>query len=214
MDSMASPERLATIAHLSVIDVADGTDVDVRLAALEGSGVAPGRVDELSLAPSTEGGLDGVGRLLAQGARGAKESPSERHGDKRLRNNERCRRDGRGKQCTLVLDDGDGPSRISRAMLEALSRACGQRRIEMAAFRESQGGGGGRSSRAHVKQCDYSAKLHACDLSKNRLPHTSYPSAFLHWNKPLDNRTAYTTYLYYIHLHHSRGPLVLRRMTA
>ena len=78
--------------HLSVIDVTDGADVDVRLAALEGSGVAPGRVDELSLAPSTEGGLDGVGRLLAQSARGAKESPSERHDDKRLRNKERVQK--------------------------------------------------------------------------------------------------------------------------
>lgn len=96
------------IAHLSVVDVADGTDVDVRLAALEGSGVAPGRVDELSLAPSTEGGLDRVGRLLAQSARGAKESPSERHGDKRLRNNERVvKRWEWGEQCTLLLD-GDG----------------------------------------------------------------------------------------------------------
>lgn len=65
--------------HLSVIDVADGSNVDVRLGALEGSGVAPGGVDELCLAPGTESGLDGVGGLLAQSARGAEESPSERH---------------------------------------------------------------------------------------------------------------------------------------
>jgi hypothetical protein len=64
-----------------VIDVADGTDVDVRLAALEGSGVAPGRVDELCLAPGTESGLEGVGGLLAQSARGAGENPSKRHID-------------------------------------------------------------------------------------------------------------------------------------
>jgi hypothetical protein len=64
-----------------VIDVADGTDVDVRLAALEGSGVAPGRVDELCLAPGTESGLEGVGGLLAQSARGAGQNPSERHVD-------------------------------------------------------------------------------------------------------------------------------------
>lgn len=63
-----------------MIDVTDGTDVDVRLAALEGRGVAPGGLGELQLAPGTEGGLDGVGRGLAQGARGAKKSPSERHG--------------------------------------------------------------------------------------------------------------------------------------
>jgi hypothetical protein len=62
-----------------VIDVTDGSDVDVRLGALEGSGVAPGRVDELCLAPGTQSRLDGVGGLLAQSARGAEESPSERH---------------------------------------------------------------------------------------------------------------------------------------
>lgn len=72
-----------------MVDVADGTDVDVRLAALEGSGVAPGRVDKLSLSPGTEGGLDGVGGLLAQSTRGAEESPSERHVDRRRRSNER-----------------------------------------------------------------------------------------------------------------------------
>jgi hypothetical protein len=65
--------------HLAVIDVTDGSDVDVRLGALEGSGVAPGGVDELCLAPGTESRLDGVGGLLAQSARGAEESPSERH---------------------------------------------------------------------------------------------------------------------------------------
>ena len=62
-----------------MIDVTDGSDVDVRLGALEGSGVAPGRVDELCLAPGTQSRLDGVGGLLAQSARGTKESPSERH---------------------------------------------------------------------------------------------------------------------------------------
>lgn len=65
--------------HLAVIDVTDGSDVDVRLGTLKGSGVAPGRVDELCLAPGTESRLDGVGGLLAQSARGAEESPSERH---------------------------------------------------------------------------------------------------------------------------------------
>jgi hypothetical protein len=65
--------------HLAVIDVTDGSDVDMRLGALEGSGVAPGRVDELCLAPGTESRLDGVGGLLAQSARGAEESPGERH---------------------------------------------------------------------------------------------------------------------------------------
>ena len=65
--------------HLAVIDVTDGSDVDVRLGALKGSGVASGRVDELCLAPGTESRLDGVGGLLAQSARGAEESPSERH---------------------------------------------------------------------------------------------------------------------------------------
>ena len=65
--------------HLSVINVTDGSDVDVRLGALKGSGVAPGGVDELCLAPGTESRLDGVGGLLAQSARGAEESPSERH---------------------------------------------------------------------------------------------------------------------------------------
>jgi hypothetical protein len=71
-----------------VIDVADGTNVDVRLAALKGSGVASGRVDELCLAPGTESGLEGVGRLLAQSARGAGKNPSERHVDAgaRMRN--------------------------------------------------------------------------------------------------------------------------------
>ena len=43
--------------HLSVIDVANGTDVDVRLGALKGRGVGPGRVDE-SLSP--QGGLERV----------------------------------------------------------------------------------------------------------------------------------------------------------
>lgn len=62
-----------------MIDVTDGTNVDVRLAALEGSGVAPGGVDELCLAPGTQSRLDGVCGLLAQSARGAEESPSERH---------------------------------------------------------------------------------------------------------------------------------------
>lgn len=62
-----------------MIDVTDGSNVDVRLGALKGSGVAPGRVDELCLAPGTESRLDGVGGLLAQSARGAEESPSERH---------------------------------------------------------------------------------------------------------------------------------------
>lgn len=65
--------------NLAVIDVTDGSNVDVRLGALKGSGVAPGRVDELCLAPGTESRLDGVGGLLAQSARGAEESPSERH---------------------------------------------------------------------------------------------------------------------------------------
>ena len=62
-----------------MIDVTDGSNVDVRLGALKGSGVAPGRVDELCLAPGAESRLDGVGGLLAQSARGAEESPSERH---------------------------------------------------------------------------------------------------------------------------------------
>jgi hypothetical protein len=65
--------------HLAVIDVTDGSDVDVRLGALKGSGVAPGGVDELCLAPGTQSRLDGVGGLLAQSARCAEESPSERH---------------------------------------------------------------------------------------------------------------------------------------
>lgn len=70
---------IASWTYLSVIDVADGTDVDVRLAALKGSGVTSGGVDELCLAPGTQSRLDGVGGLLAQSARGAKKSPSERH---------------------------------------------------------------------------------------------------------------------------------------
>jgi hypothetical protein len=43
--------------HLAVIDVTNGTDVDVRLVALKGRGVGSGRVDE-SL--SSQGGLEGV----------------------------------------------------------------------------------------------------------------------------------------------------------
>ena len=43
--------------HLSVINVTDGSDVDVRLGALKGRGVGPGRVDE-SLSP--QGGLERV----------------------------------------------------------------------------------------------------------------------------------------------------------
>ena len=72
-------DHIARETHLAVIDVTDGSNVDVRLGALKGSGVAPGRVDELCLAPGTESRLDGVGGLLAQSARGAEESPSERH---------------------------------------------------------------------------------------------------------------------------------------
>lgn len=60
-----------------MIDVADGTDVDVRLAALKGRGVGPGRVDECL---SPQGGLKRVDRrLLAQSARGGSESPDKRH---------------------------------------------------------------------------------------------------------------------------------------
>ena len=43
--------------HLAVIDVTNGTDVDVRLVALKGRGVGPGRVDECL---SPQGGLEGV----------------------------------------------------------------------------------------------------------------------------------------------------------
>ena len=75
----STPQESQDKTHLAVIDVTDGSNVDVRLGALEGSGVAPGRVDELCLAPGTQSRLDGVGGLLAQSARGTKESPSERH---------------------------------------------------------------------------------------------------------------------------------------
>lgn len=43
--------------HLAVIDVTNGTNVDVRLVALKGRGVGPGRVDEC-LTP--QGGLERV----------------------------------------------------------------------------------------------------------------------------------------------------------
>jgi len=77
-----------------MIDVTDGSNVDVRLGALKGSGVAPGRVDELCLAPGTESRLDGVGGLLAQSARGAEESPSERHDAEQTNTGERMRDGG------------------------------------------------------------------------------------------------------------------------
>jgi hypothetical protein len=64
-----------------VINVTDGTDVDVRLAALKGSGVCSGRVNEQCLAPGTEGVVDGVGGTLAQNARGGEEGSSERHSE-------------------------------------------------------------------------------------------------------------------------------------
>ena len=43
--------------HLSVINVTDGSDVDVRLAALKGRGVGPGRVDK---GLTSQGGLKRV----------------------------------------------------------------------------------------------------------------------------------------------------------
>lgn len=42
------------LLYLSVVDVADSTDIDVRLAALKGSGVVSARIDELCLAPCAE----------------------------------------------------------------------------------------------------------------------------------------------------------------
>lgn len=77
--AICAPYHCKDTTHLSVVDVTDGSDVDVRLGTLKGSGVAPGGVDELCLAPGTQSRLDGVGGLLAQSARGAEESPSERH---------------------------------------------------------------------------------------------------------------------------------------
>lgn len=66
--------------HLSVVNVANGANVHMRLGALESSGVVPRAVRELCLAPCAESCLDGVGAgLVAQSTRGAEGDPSERH---------------------------------------------------------------------------------------------------------------------------------------
>lgn len=87
------------MAYLSVIDVTDGADVDVRLAALKDGGISS---HELLLAPGVEGALDGVG-IDSQCARRAQELGSERrHDETRTRRTEKGktrqalkRRDGR-----------------------------------------------------------------------------------------------------------------------
>ena len=71
------------LSYLSMIDVADGSDVDVRLVALEDGGIRAGggyrRGGELGLAPVGESGVQRVGALAAQSARRLQERPSERH---------------------------------------------------------------------------------------------------------------------------------------
>lgn len=59
-----------------MIDVADGANVHMRLAALKDSGVS---ADQLLLAPSVECALDGIDVQCAQSPRRAQESGSERH---------------------------------------------------------------------------------------------------------------------------------------
>lgn len=87
------------MAYLSVIDVTDGADVDVRLAALKDGGISS---HELLLAPGVESALDGVG-IDSQCARRAQELGSKRrHDETRTRRTEKGntrqalkRRDGR-----------------------------------------------------------------------------------------------------------------------
>ena len=117
-------DHIARETHLAVIDVTDGSNVDVRLGALKGSGVAPGGVDELCLAPGTESRLDGVGGLLAQSARGAEESPSERHDAEQTNTGERMRDggerwDGGDELLLRRLEMEDGPLGNSAAMIGA-----------------------------------------------------------------------------------------------
>lgn len=60
--------------YLSVIDVADGSNVDVRLAALKDSGISS---NQLLLAPRVECALNGVDVLCAQSTRRAQEFGGE-----------------------------------------------------------------------------------------------------------------------------------------
>ena len=73
---------ISIFLYLSVINVANGADVDVRLGALEDCGVAS---CELRLSPGVQCLLEGAdGASRAQSARGLEEGASERH-DVRLK---------------------------------------------------------------------------------------------------------------------------------
>lgn len=52
---------LSISSYLSVIDVTDGSDVDVGLISLECGGISSCGGQELRLAPGAQGALDGVG---------------------------------------------------------------------------------------------------------------------------------------------------------
>lgn len=67
--------------YLSMINVADGANVDVRLVPLEHRGIPSRRIVELCLAPGVQCLLHRTDATPgAHGAGGVKESASERHG--------------------------------------------------------------------------------------------------------------------------------------
>ena len=73
---MPHSQRPYISPYLSVINVSNGSNVDVRLAALEDSGISS---NQLLLAPSVQCALHWVDVLCAQSTRCAQESGSERH---------------------------------------------------------------------------------------------------------------------------------------
>jgi hypothetical protein len=74
------PRHCIAVMYLSMIHVPNGTNVHMRLRPLKGRGVTSGGVEEVLLAPVAQCRGDGAALLAAQGARGAEEGTSERHG--------------------------------------------------------------------------------------------------------------------------------------
>lgn len=98
--------------YLSMIDVTNGTDVDVRLAALKSSSVASRGVNELRLSPVAQGEGDGAGGLGAQSAGGLNESTSERH-DCYFTPNTTSRWRIRGEKRGVYYGENDGMASLS-----------------------------------------------------------------------------------------------------
>lgn len=111
---------------LSMIDMSDRTNVDMRLVPLEDSRIAPRRVQVLLQASCTQSVLYGTAGRRPQGPRSAKERPSERHDHWAHRK----RRSGAGDEVEVGMK-GEVLCRTDRGCLDGNARdgqICGARR--------------------------------------------------------------------------------------